>query len=283
MENPQSNLPSQSTSPARPSAELLAELYRHLPVLVVHLTLDGTVLHCNPEVARVTGYGEAELFGRNFWSVLFPGRLFAQVPKFISAMQPFQAIANDIPMTLRTQDGKERVIAWSRFSHEEGTGSGVEKSIICIGKDLTDRLLDSDNVDQPARIQGKGSIAFGPPIGNVGTVDGDIIMPLAISPPAPIPGENGGAAIQQVHEFLTQIHVRVEAMESAFLRGEIASVAGIAAGLRNGAHACGLLDFSTRAEHLRQAATSGTLENVTSLVQEIVTLCRPDATRKNSR
>ncbi len=274
----QPNLPPNSAVPAQsPSAELLREIYSRLPVLVVQLTVDGIVLHCNPEVVRATGYAEADLIGRNFWSLLFPGRLFAQVPKFISLMQPLQAVANEVPMTLRMRDGRERVVAWSRFLYSGTTGAAdvaaEPRSLVCIGKDLTDRLLDADNAAQP------NPIHFGPPIGNIGTVDGDIIMPLAISPPAPVL-ENGGAAVQQVHEFLTEIHVRVEAMETAFSRGEMESVATIAGTLRTGAHACGLLDFSSRAEHLRQAATGGTLESVTTLVKEIVTLCRPDATRK---
>jgi hypothetical protein len=53
-------------------------------------------------------------------------------------------------------------------------------------------------------------------------------------------------------------------------------LAGIAAGLRTGAHACGLLNFSTRAEQLRAAATRGALEQVSTLVQQIVTMVKPE-------
>lgn len=78
-----------------------------------------------------------------------------------------------------------------------------------------------------------------------------------------------------------EIDVRVEAIESAFSRGELANIAEMAVTIRNGAHACGLLDFSSRIETLRQAATAGSMTQVTGLVKEIVTLCRPDNTRKS--
>jgi len=227
---------------------------------------DGTVLHCNPETVRVTGYAEGELVGKNFWAVLFPGRLFAQVPKFISAIHPVQALAKDVAMTLRTKAGQERTVAFSRFVHETGGGSEAGRSVVCIGNDLTDRLLDSD----------KGNQLNAEPAGVGNVVEGDVVTPLAITPPAPpaTPGENVTAAIQQVHEFLTQVDTRVEALEKAFSDGEMESVAKIAAGLSSGAHACGLLSFSTRAESLRMAATSGMVTQMVTLVEEIVGICR---------
>jgi len=264
-------------SPA-PAKDLLASLYQHLPVLVVHMTSDGMVLHCNPEVTRVTGYAESELVGKNFWGLLFPGRLFAQVPKFISAIHPVQALAKDVAMTLRTRDGHERTVAFSRFIYEGptslggGGGSSPEdktRSIVCIGNDLTDRLLDSD---KPSQLNAEPASNVAP---TASTVEGELVTPLAITPPLPTPGENATAAIQQVHEFLTEMDARVIALVNAFSEGEMESLATIAAGLRNGAHACGLLDFCSRAEHLRVAATSGAMAQVTTLVHEIVTMCRP--------
>jgi PAS domain S-box-containing protein len=257
-----------------PAKDILASLYQHLPVLVVHMTSDGVVLHCNPEVTRVTGYVESELVGKNFWGLLFPGRLFAQVPKFISAIHPVQALAKDVAMTLRTRDGHERTVAFSRFSHEGpaspgGSSDDKARSIVCIGNDLTDRLLDSD---KPSQLNAEPASNLAPASS---TVEGELVTPLAITPPLPTAGENAAAAVQQVHEFLTEMDARVIALVKAFSEGEMDSLATIAAGLRNGAHACGLLDFCSRAEHLRMAATSGAMAQVTTLVHEIVTLCRP--------
>src|SRR3982750_265049 len=72
---------------AQPPDDFLADVYRHLPFLVAHVTVDGVVLHCNPATSHLTGYEERELVGKNFWGLLFPGKLFAQVPKFVSSVQ----------------------------------------------------------------------------------------------------------------------------------------------------------------------------------------------------
>ena len=114
--------------------------------------------------------------------------------------------------------------------------------MVCIGNDLTDRLLESD----------KGHLNALPADATALTGDaaeGEVITPLAITP-APMGGEHAAAAIQQVHEFLTEVEGRVASLEKAFSDGEMTSIAMIADGLHNGAHACGLLTFSTRAERL---------------------------------
>jgi hypothetical protein len=184
-------------------------------------------------------------------------------------------------MVIKTKDGQERVVAWSRINQERA-GLNVPgptesaPAIICFGTDLTDRLNAADaetaagNVRKPGEDFNKGAEAAPP-------VDGDIVTPLAISPPI-LAGDNGNplAAIQQVHEFLTSIEERVEALETAFSQGEMGHLAGIAAGLRMGAHACGLLSFSTRAEQLHVAASRGALEQVSTLVHQIVTMVKPD-------
>ena len=261
-----------------PGRDLLANLYQHLPVLVIHMTTDGTVLHCNPEAVRVTGYAEEELVGKNFWGMLFPGRLFAQVPKFISAIHPVQALAKDVAMTLRTKSGQERTVAFSRFVHDTaggtGGGQGVEgkRSVVCIGNDLTDRLLESDKGHLNA-LPADATALGAEGLGGLVALDGEVVTPLAITP-APMGGEHAAAAIQQVHEFLTEVEGRVAALEKAFSDGEMTSIALIADGLHNGAHACGLLTFSTRAERLRAAAMQGAAKEVVVLVNEIVGLCK---------
>jgi len=251
---------------------LLANLYQHLPVLVIHMTTDGTVLHCNPETLRVTGYSEEELVGKNFWGMLFPGRLFAQVPKFISAIHPVQALAKDVAMTLRTKVGKERTVAFSRFVHDTAGGDGT-RSVVCIGNDLTDRLLESDKGHLNALPADATALTGEAGVVPEGDVEGEIVIPLAITP-APLGGEHAAAAIQQVHEFLTEVESRVSALEKAFLDGEMSSIVSIAEGLQSGAHACGLLTFSTHAERLRSAAMNGAAKEVVGLVNEIVGLCK---------
>ena len=120
---------------------------------MVHLTIDGIVLHCNPETSRITGYEESQLVGKNFWALLFPGRLFAQVPKFISSTAP-SPLLKDTPLTIRTKGGEPRIIGFTRFIHTPAAATGcfrhtAPRTVVCIGVDLTDRLLAADKQDQP--------------------------------------------------------------------------------------------------------------------------------------
>jgi PAS domain S-box-containing protein len=261
-----------------PNSQLLESIYKHLPVLVVVLSSEGRVLYANPAANRVTGYAEGEMLGQNFWGLLFPGRLFAQVPRFISSVHPAGMLGSDVAMVIKTKSGQERVVAWSRINQEKA-GLNVPgpketaPAIICFGTDLTDRL----NASEAASVQGTAKKDDFAREEEPDPIDGDIVTPLAISPPI-LTGDNGNptAAIQQVHDFLTKIEERVEAMETAFSQGEMTHLAGIAAGLRTGAHACGLLNFSTRAEQLHNAASRGALEQVSTLVHQIVAMVKPD-------
>ncbi len=262
---------SNSTSNHAPGGifgELLLNVYQHLPVVVVQLTIDGVVLNMNPEAVRVLGYAESELAGKNFWAVMFPGRLFAQVPRFMSAADPLQQFARDVPMTIRTKEGRDRVLAWTRHV-QNGVGVGSIKTLLCMGVDLTDRLLAADVA---ATLPGAGQREPEPTVmgvGNGGTVDSETVTPIAITPPAT---GSPAVAIAQVHEFLTEVTLRVEAMQAAYARGEMEQLAGIAEVLGQGAYACGLLGFSARAERLHVAASGRALGEVTDLVKEIAAL-----------
>jgi PAS domain S-box-containing protein len=263
-----------------PNSQLLESIYKHLPVLVAVLTSDGRVLYANPATLRVTGYAEAEILGQNFWALLFPGRLFAQVPRFISSVHPAGTLGSDVAMVIKTKSGEERVVAWSRINQEKA-GMNVPgpretaPAIICFGSDLTDRLNASEAEAAAENVRREpGDFAEAD---DTLPIDGDLVTPLAISPPI-LTGDHGNpaAAIQQVHEFLTKIEERVEAMETAFSQGEMKNLAGIAAGLRSGAHACGLLNFSTRAEQLHAAASRGAMDQVSTLVHQIVAMVKPE-------
>src|SRR6185295_1116078 len=136
---------------SQPPVTLLADVFRHLPFIVVHTTTDGTVLHMNPETTRVTGYEPGEMLGKNLFGILFPGKLFAQVPKFISLLEP-SPLLKDIPMTIRTKAGKERIIAFSRYVHIGPVSvfsDSAPRTFICVGVDLTDRLTDADREKLP--------------------------------------------------------------------------------------------------------------------------------------
>jgi HPt (histidine-containing phosphotransfer) domain-containing protein len=125
-------------------------------------------------------------------------------------------------------------------------------------------------------------VPFGPQAGNVGAIDGEFVTPLAISPPARVGGASEGAegdptgeAIRQVHEFLSQMDSRMEELQTAFAQREMQQVATLAQRLHTGAYACGLLDFSARAERLQHAATGAQLDPLNKLIAEMLALYQP--------
>jgi PAS domain S-box-containing protein len=288
-----------------PPSAFLADVYRYLPFLVIHTTTDGTVLHCNPETLRTTGYEEAELIGRNLWAVLFPGKLFAQVPKFISLVQP-AALLRDVPMTIKTKLGDERVIAFTRHMHGGaggGTGADVSdtaggaRSFICIGVDLTDRLLDADRAQLPEQEfmapelasenagseSSGGVVPFGPHIGNAGTVDGEVVTPIAISPRSPrgaggtgVGGAGSNGSVDQVREGLAKVETHMSSVRAAAMEGEIHVVKTVTEALKQRRSEMSALQFIVRGEWLLPELQGKAMGGIRARVDELLTLYRPE-------
>jgi PAS domain S-box-containing protein len=263
-----------------PPSSLLADIYEHLPFLVLHVTTDGVVLHCNPEALRVTGYDEGELVGRNFWAMLFPGKLFAQVPRFISLLEP-SPLLRDMPMTIRTKSGRERVVGFSRYMHTDvnGTANGAPRSFICIGVDLTDRLLDAERARLPAAEsnRGQGLKEFGPHVGNAGAIDSEIITPIAISPRPP--GMTGPCPIEQVREGLARVETHIYCVKGAFDEGETRTLAAMTGVLRCAGDARLLhrgFELLTQGDALHMEACARTLTNIQVRVNELLALHPPE-------
>ena len=260
-----------------PPPAYLADVYRNLPFLVVHLTTDGTVLHCNPETLKITGFTEAELIGKNFWATLFPGKLFAQVPRFISLLNPMSALLKDVPMTLRTRQGSERVVAWTRYVHAApGVGSqdNSVKTFICIGVDLTDRLQDADRAKLPEALTDDGTqgfIPFGPHVGNAGAIEGEIVTPLAITPR--VPDRTGvPCAIEQVREALSRVETHYNCLQGAFLDAEIKTTEALRATL----YVAGAFELMTQRDVTEIKAAADTIGTIKVKVGDLLKLYRAD-------
>jgi PAS domain S-box-containing protein len=266
-----------------PPLAFLADVYRQVPLLVIHVTTDGVVLHCNPETCRVTGYEEGELAGKNLWATLFPGKLFAQVPRFISLMSP-SPLLKDVPMTIRTKSGVERVIGFSRHMYADVNqaqpANSASRSFICIGVDLTDRLLDAERAQLPQASDepesGTGMKAFGPHIGNAGAIDGEIVTPIAISPRPP--GTTGPCPIEQVREGLARVETHIHCVRGAFDEGEMQTLASFAGVLHGGATRENRMGYEMVAlgHDLHLRACAHTLGTIRARVDELLALHRPE-------
>jgi PAS domain S-box-containing protein len=259
-----------------PPQALLAEIYRQLPVLVIHVTADGIVLHCNPEACRVTGFEERELVGRNLWATLFPGKLFAQVPRFISLLQP-SPLLKDVPMTIRTKGGGERIIGLSRYAHTNviyAPGEAFLRTFICIGVDLTDRLTDADRAQVPEAAPpagGSGVATFGAHVGNAGAIDSEIVTPIAISPRAL--RTSGPCPIEQVREAMARVETHIHCVQGAFAEGGLQTLAAYHVTAHGPSRA---FQFFAQSDEEHLAACAQSLGEIRARVEELLASHRPE-------
>lgn len=196
-----------SEHPDSPAPDFLSQLFTQIPVLVLRLTPEGLILAANPEVARVTGYPCSDLVGRNVWGLLFPGKLFQQVPKFLVPLRAGSPL-RDCPMTLRTRDGADCAVTWSGVPC--GGTDGTVREIICTGIDLTQRLSAAAPTTVP-------DISVAPVNANTvypanQQIEGDFVAPLAITPPAR--GPQNAKAIQETQDLLHLVEQRGGALHT---------------------------------------------------------------------
>ncbi len=107
------------------------------PVLVVLLADDGTVMQVNAAVEDVTGYAEADLQGRDWFTTMIPSRCRDSVQERFE-----RAIAGDATRghlnPILTRDGGEREIEWSDTTLSiPGSGGDV---LLAVGVDVTERV-----------------------------------------------------------------------------------------------------------------------------------------------
>ncbi len=247
-------------------AIFLAQLFSQIPVLVLRLSPEGLVLAANPEAARATGFEVKDLVGRNFWGLLFPGKLFQQVPKFLAGLKDGGSI-RDRPMVMATKSGLECVVAWSRFSRKSADDKIVE--ILCTGIDLTQRLIDADRPSLP-------EFTVTPNHKNVvhtaDHIEGEFVQPLAVSPPKLKNADN--KALQEVENYLAMVEQRGNAVYGMLSIQDIPlPTPGRADGHRALLHTDRL--FST-AQH---AAIGDALHSI----QNVLTLCHKGKATKGEK
>ena len=111
---------------------------------------------------------------------------------------------------------------------------GGPRTFICIGMDLTDRLLDAERTQLPDpetcnADAGSSGMALDPYAGNA--IDSEIVTPIAITPKAI--GASGGATgpcpIEQVRDGLAQVETHIKGLGAAFAQGEMQAVQALAA------------------------------------------------------
>ncbi len=89
--------------------------------IICKLNPKGKTLYASPYTEELTGYKVRELVGKNWWDVLYPGKLHSQVKDLYEEFK--KGDVRDYELRLKTKKGRERVISWSSFNRYEEKGS----------------------------------------------------------------------------------------------------------------------------------------------------------------
>lgn len=162
-----------------PTPQFLQDLFGKMPVGVIRLTPEGVILAMNPEAERLTGYASDQIIGRNFWATLFPGKLFQQVPKFISYNKLNQTIRNQ-QMTLRRSDASECTLLVSRFMHQ-AEEQRKELVIVAIDPPAELKALATTQIADALPPEPKPEEQT-PVIAEASIPVGEFVKPIAVSP-----------------------------------------------------------------------------------------------------
>lgn len=150
-----------------------------MPVAVIRLTPEGVILSMNPEAEHLTGYTTDQIIGRNFWATMFPGKLFQQVPKFISFSRLNQTVRNQ-QMTLKRKDASECTLLISRFMHQ-AEDQRKELVVVAIDPPAELKALATTQIEESLPPDPKPTDE--PQVISSATMPvGEFVKPIAISP-----------------------------------------------------------------------------------------------------
>jgi PAS domain S-box-containing protein len=117
----------------RRDGDLAARLMADLPSIVLLVDGGGRIVHFNPHLSAVSGYGANELSAREWAQLMIPpDRAAARdlLERVRSSRVPESAV-----LSLKMNDGRERVITWSGkvLTYVDGT-----QGVVFSGQDMTD-------------------------------------------------------------------------------------------------------------------------------------------------
>jgi PAS domain S-box-containing protein len=125
----------QTQEALRASQARYQRLTRRMSAIVFELTPEGAILDVNDAIAAVCDYQPADLIGRNWWEVFFPGELSAQVEPFLAIMR--SGDVSNCELVLATRQGR-RITLELNSANYYGEDGGLER-IVGFGVDITQR------------------------------------------------------------------------------------------------------------------------------------------------
>jgi PAS domain S-box-containing protein len=106
--------------------------------IVVTFDLDGSIIHGNTELERLTGYSIKELAGRDWFETFIPAERRDKARQTVAESIKSQTISTTSG-TIRTRGGSKVYIDWHVKSLTDSAGEII--SVLCVGQDVTDHML----------------------------------------------------------------------------------------------------------------------------------------------
>lgn len=126
----------QATAVIREAERRWRSLLDNVQLIVVGLDLSGHVNYTNPFFLSLTGYTEAEILGKDWFTLFVPDSTQESIHTVFSEILAQNAHSYH-QNSILTKSGEERCIAWNNTILQDSEGNRM--GIISIGEDITER------------------------------------------------------------------------------------------------------------------------------------------------
>ena len=103
--------------------------------IICRIGRDGLTKFVNPAGEGITGYNQAQIVGKNWWEIFYPGELKLQVVNFFEAIK--KGSLTKYEMILLTRSKKRCIVSWNVTCSYDKQGQLSE--IIGFGNDITEQ------------------------------------------------------------------------------------------------------------------------------------------------
>jgi PAS domain S-box-containing protein len=114
------------------------ELFENVNLIAVFLDLKGKVVYCNSYMSTLTGYGQEELIGSDWFGLMVPEAVPETKEVFLKGLKTGK-IANHFENPILTKSGKQYDIFWNNTILRDTSGSITGTA--SIGENITERKV----------------------------------------------------------------------------------------------------------------------------------------------